>query len=77
MLTTKLAYEIREPGIDAMRAVMRSSTSVPKSATPFLFVSRKPLVTDSTTDSVSSTQLRHREAVAECIADELNPLFHR
>jgi len=77
MLTPKVAYEICELVLDAVRTVMRRSTTVTEATPAFLFVPHEPLVADSTTDSVSSTQLRPREAIAECIVDELNSLFHR
>jgi len=77
MLPAKLAYQISQLAVDAMRAVVRSSTQITESSSSFLLIPRQPLVTNPATDSVPSTQLRHREAIAECIVDELNPLFHR
>ena len=77
MLPPKLAYEVCELAVDAMRTVVRYSTPIAEPTPAFLFVPREPLIADSTTDSVSSTQLRHRESIAECIVDELNSLFHR
>jgi len=77
VLTPKVAYQICELGLDAVRTVMRSSAPVTKATPPFLLVACEPLVANSTTDAVASTQLRHREAIAECVADELNSLFHR
>jgi hypothetical protein len=77
MLTPKLAYEICEVTIDAVRTVLRSSAPIAESPSSFLFVPRQPLVADPAADSVPSTQLRHREAIAECIADKLYSLFHR
>jgi len=77
MLTPKLAYEICEVTIDAVRTVLRSSAPIAESPSSFLFVPRQPLIADPTTDTVSSTQLRHREAIAECIANEPYSLFHR
>jgi hypothetical protein len=77
MLATEIAYEICERLVDAMRTMMRSSASIAKSPSTFFVISREPLVTDSTTDSISSTQLRHRKSIAQGVVNELNPLFHR
>jgi hypothetical protein len=77
MLTPELAYEVCELMINAMCAVVRSSTPITESPSSFLFIPRQPLVADPTTDAVPSTQLRHREAIAECIVDEPYSLFHR
>jgi hypothetical protein len=77
MLTPKLADEVCELVLNAMWAVVRSSTPITEPPSSFLFIPRQPLVADPTTDTVPSTQLRHRESIAECIANEPYSLFHR
>jgi hypothetical protein len=77
MLASKLAKKLNYFAIDSMRIMLWSPTPIAETVTTLLFVASKPLVPDSSTDSVSSTELRHRESVACCIADESNSLFHR
>jgi len=77
MLTPEVAYEIGEPAVDPMRAVVWCPASVSEPTPSFLFVSREPLVADATTDAVSSAQLRHRKAITKRIINKSNPLFHR
>jgi hypothetical protein len=77
MLSPETAYELCYVAVNAVRAMMRCSTPIAEPTSSFLFVSREPFVADATTDSVSSTQLGHREPVAQSIGNELNSLFHR
>ena len=53
MLSPEVAYELAELALYSMRAVVRSSASVPEPTSAFLFVSREPLVADSATDAVA------------------------
>jgi hypothetical protein len=76
VLPTEIAYELRELAVNAIRTMVRGSAPILEPTSPLLFVPREPLVADATTDAISSTQLRHRKAIAKCVANKSNPLFH-
>jgi hypothetical protein len=77
MLTPKVAYEICELVVDAVRTMVRGSAPVTEATSTFLLVACQPLVTNATADTVASAELGHCEPIAERIGNELNSLFHR
>lgn len=77
MLPPERTDPVGELGLDPMRTVVRGAAPIPEPAPAFLLVAREPLVPDATTDTIPRAERRHREPVAQCVLNELDPLVHR
>jgi hypothetical protein len=77
MLAAQRAQQLRELGVDPVRAMMRGSTAIAQTASPLLLEPLNPLVANTAAHAVARTELRHREAITPRIVNELQALFHR
>src|SRR5258708_39033142 len=77
MLTAQGAQQLRELGVDLVRAVVRGATPIAEPAPAFLLESLNPLVANAATHAVAGAEFRHGESVAPRVFDEPDAFFHR